>query len=131
MSIQNHLSTAITGGFNAVFSMTVDGQTACKYCKYVFNLTGADCADTVGFSTELYLYAPGGKRKKTVAPVDVQASCFCGKFYRSGQTEIGCTVCNRWCHTGCAFSAPMTPTQCEAVCRRIEATWKCPTCAAL
>ena len=82
-------------------------------------------ADTANFNTELYIHAPGGKRRKTAAPIDPQASCFCNKFYRKSVPEIGCTRCNRFCHVSCAFPGASTK-QVNAAMR----SFKCPACAA-
>ena len=73
----------------------------------------------------LYIYMPGGKRKKTPAPIDSHASCFCRKFYRANQSEIQCISCGSWCHTKCAFPGA-SDEQVEAN----EATFQCPTCLA-
>ena len=85
----------------------------------------ADCADTANFNTELYIHAAAGKRRKTAAPIDPQASCFCNKFYRKSVPEIGCTRCNRFCHVSCAFPGASTK-QVNAAMR----SFKCPACAA-
>ena len=105
--------------------ITVGGERATKYLRYDFNLTASDCADTANFNTELYIHAPGGKRRKTAAPIDPQASCFCNKFYRKSVPEIGCTRCNRFCHVSCAFPGASTK-QVNAAMR----SFKCPACAA-
>ena len=98
---------------------------AIKYLRYDFNLTASDCADTANFNTQLYIHAPGGKRRKTAAPIDPQASCFCNKFYRKSVPEIGCTRCNRFCHVSRAFPGASTK-QVHAAMRSL----KCPACAA-
>ena len=76
------------------------------------------------FTTQLYIHAAGGKRKKTAAPIDCNASCFCRQFYRSDQSEIQCTACSRWCHTPCAF--PGAPVK---LITANEVSWRCPACA--
>ena len=124
-TIDKHLSEALKGSFNAVLVLTVGGERATKYLRYDFNLTASDCADTANFNTELYIHAPGGKRRKTAAPIDPQASCFCNKFYRKSVPEIGCTRCNRFCHVSCAFPGASTK-QVNAAMR----SFKCPACAA-
>jgi hypothetical protein len=121
---QQHLSDAIKGGFNAVFFLTVQGETAVKYLGFDFNLTSADCADAVGFTTQLYIHSAGGKRRKTLAPIDSRASCFCCKFYRQAQSEIQCTACGRWCHTQCAF-----PECGPEIVAASEASYMCPGCS--
>lgn len=121
---QQHFSDAIKGGFNAVFFLTVQGETAVKYLGFDFNLTSADCADAVGFATQLYIHSPGGKRRKTAAPIDSKASCFCHKFYRQAQSEIQCTACGRWCHTQCAF-----PECGPEIVAASEASYMCPECS--
>ena len=68
-------------------------QTSEWSCSRVAeDLTASDCADTANFNTELYIHAPGGKRRKTAAPIDPQASCFCNKFYRKSVPEIGLSL---------------------------------------
>ena len=124
-TIDKHLSEALKGNFNAVLVITVGGERATKYLRYDFNLTASDCADTANFNTELYIHAPGGKRRKTAAPIDPQASCFCNRFYRNSMPEIGCTRCNRFCHVSCAFPGASTK-QVNAAMR----SFKCPACAA-